>query len=226
MTVITTTKNGRMPRKTLSNQLDRLDDILDGLAEALNQSVAMAVKEAVGLAAREAVSAAVQEVVANADLLRAAAAQHIPSEPEPQESQPKPPTPQQTVWGRLGNGVAWVWQKANEKARQVGSYLSMAGQWCLAKLGQGCRRMADIGLQVKNRVVHASLAVGNVVSALWQFRRSFGMAVGVGLLAAVSSYLTGPMTAAVMFGLAGVGLTLAGLVLVPLAQLLLTSSAL
>jgi len=216
-----------MPRKTLSTQLDRLDDILDGLAEALNQSVAMAVKEAVGLVAREAVSAAVQEVVANANLLRTAAAQHTPSEPEPQESQPKPPTPpNQTLWGRLGNGLAWVWQKANEKARQVGNYLSMAGQWSLAKLGQGYARVADLGRSLKDRVVHASLAVGHMLSALWTFRRSFGLAVSVGLLAAVGTYLTGPVTAAVMFGLAGVGLTLAGLVLVPLAQLLLTSSVL
>ncbi len=39
--------NGRM-KKTLAFQLDRLDSILDGLAEALNGAMADAVKETVG----------------------------------------------------------------------------------------------------------------------------------------------------------------------------------
>lgn len=52
--------NGRM-KKTLAFQLDRLDSILDGLAEALNGAVADAVKETVGDAAREAVQVALDE---------------------------------------------------------------------------------------------------------------------------------------------------------------------
>jgi hypothetical protein len=50
MSTTTPSLNGRM-KKTLSFQLDRLDTILDGLAEALNGAVAEAVKEAVGPAA-------------------------------------------------------------------------------------------------------------------------------------------------------------------------------
>jgi hypothetical protein len=50
MTNPITKDNGRLPRKTLSAQLDRLDDILDGLADSLNGAVAQAVKDAVGLA--------------------------------------------------------------------------------------------------------------------------------------------------------------------------------
>jgi len=45
-TIVQTTPNGR-DRKTLASQLDRLDNILDGLANALNESVAAAVQEAV-----------------------------------------------------------------------------------------------------------------------------------------------------------------------------------
>lgn len=52
--------NGRM-KKTLAFQLDRLDSILDGLAEALNGAVADAVKATVGEAAREAVKVALEE---------------------------------------------------------------------------------------------------------------------------------------------------------------------
>ncbi len=49
-------------RPSLAELLDRLDRILDGLAEALNEAVAAAVKEAVGPAAREAVAAALDEM--------------------------------------------------------------------------------------------------------------------------------------------------------------------
>jgi hypothetical protein len=56
--------NGRAARPSLSDQLDRLDGILNGLADALNQSVAAAVTAAVGKAVREAVEAATRELAA------------------------------------------------------------------------------------------------------------------------------------------------------------------
>jgi hypothetical protein len=63
-----TTTNGKL-RKSLAEQIDRLDAILDGLSAALNESVAAAVKEAVGLAVREAIQAVVTEVFANPAVL-------------------------------------------------------------------------------------------------------------------------------------------------------------
>lgn len=48
--------NGR-PRRSLTEEIDRLEAILDGLADALNGAVAEAVKDAVGGAAREALTA-------------------------------------------------------------------------------------------------------------------------------------------------------------------------
>src|SRR5262245_11317615 len=67
--------NGRQ-RKTLAHQLDRLDEILDGLGEALNESVAAAVRDAVTAAVREAVEVALTEVLRRPELLRAALAAH------------------------------------------------------------------------------------------------------------------------------------------------------
>jgi hypothetical protein len=64
----TTTTNGKL-RKSLAEQIDRLDAILDGLSAALNESVAAAVKEAVGLAVREAIQAVMTEVFANPAVL-------------------------------------------------------------------------------------------------------------------------------------------------------------
>jgi len=60
--------NGKL-RKSLAEQIDRLDSILDGLAEALNESVAAAVQQAVGLAVREAVQAVLSEVLTNPAVL-------------------------------------------------------------------------------------------------------------------------------------------------------------
>src|SRR5215468_8837747 len=67
----TTTLNNGV-RKTLASQLDRLDTILDGLAENLNEAVAMAaansMKEIVNVAVQEAVRAALVEILTNAEV--------------------------------------------------------------------------------------------------------------------------------------------------------------
>ena len=55
MTTTTNNATNSRRRPTLSDQIDRLDRTLDGLAEALNEAVADAVKSAVGAAVREAV---------------------------------------------------------------------------------------------------------------------------------------------------------------------------
>jgi len=54
--------NGRF-KKSLAHQLDRLDVILDGLAEALNGAISDAVRQAVGQATREAVQMAMAETL-------------------------------------------------------------------------------------------------------------------------------------------------------------------
>src|SRR5947209_2702137 len=61
-------KNGQ--RKSLAEQLDRLDAILDVLGEGLNEAVALAVQEAVTLAVKQAVKVAVTEVLTNPDVLQ------------------------------------------------------------------------------------------------------------------------------------------------------------
>ena len=56
-------------RKSLSDQIDRLDQVLDGLADGLNGTVAQAVREVVGLAVKEAVHAVLIEVLGNPAML-------------------------------------------------------------------------------------------------------------------------------------------------------------
>ena len=73
--MVTTSTNGRA-RKSLAEQIDRLDSILDGLAENLNDAVATAavagVKDVVTVAVQEAVHAALVEVLSNAEGLTSA----------------------------------------------------------------------------------------------------------------------------------------------------------
>ena len=63
---MTVTNNTSSPRKTLASQLDRLDSLLDGLGESLNEAVANAVQQAVTTAVQQAVV----EVLTNAELQR------------------------------------------------------------------------------------------------------------------------------------------------------------
>src|SRR4051812_19026608 len=64
MSTATVTTNGRRARKQLSDQLDRLDAILDALAEGLPGAVADACREG----ARQAVKDAVVEILTNPEL--------------------------------------------------------------------------------------------------------------------------------------------------------------
>src|SRR5215475_8309582 len=102
MTTQNATKNGPVPRQTLAGQIDRLDTILDGLAEALNESVADAVRKTVGEVVRETVKETVSEVLSDPGLIRAAMARHNNSQPG------NDTPPKRTLVEALGDAVAWV----------------------------------------------------------------------------------------------------------------------
>src|SRR5262249_46273984 len=65
--------DGRPRRKTLSDQLDRLDGIIDDLSEGLNQAVAHVVQQSVTTAVKQAVEGLLEAAVSNPDLVRALA---------------------------------------------------------------------------------------------------------------------------------------------------------
>src|ERR1043166_5538730 len=85
-----TMTNGKM-RKTLADQLDRLDQILDVLSDGLNEAVASAVQEAAGAAVQQAVRQALVEVLTNPDVLTligSAARAQSPTPPDPDVTPP------------------------------------------------------------------------------------------------------------------------------------------
>ncbi|MFM7151488.1 MAG: hypothetical protein ACKO23_16805, partial [Gemmataceae bacterium] len=120
----------RVTRKSLADQIDRLDVILDGLSDALNESVADAVRGVVGTAVRQAVQLSIHEVLENPELLRLAMLKHglatIPLGSQPRLS-----------WGqRLGGLIQRVGETLRQTARSVGQRLQQLGEGALAYLRQ------------------------------------------------------------------------------------------
>jgi hypothetical protein len=106
---VVTNPNGSV-RKTLASQLDRLDHILDGLAEALNESVAAAVEKAF--------AGVLTEILTNpsfVERLRGPVilplSDHAVTNSPPQLQQPQPGLPSKVV-GTLRAGWAYVRQAA------------------------------------------------------------------------------------------------------------------
>jgi hypothetical protein len=213
--------NGRTQRKTLARQIDRLDSVLDGLAEALNGSVATAVKEVVGQVVREAVETAVREVLSNPELLRAALAKHEPA-PAPLPTKPK----RRTVTESLLDGWTWLCQKTTTKVVETRKALGVAWNGCVQVLTQVRKETAERWTVLVGyfAVVWPMLVL--LILGMWRFRRTCAVAMSIGLAAGIAGYFAGPVIAAAMCGLGGAMLTVSGLILVPLAKLLLTENPL
>lgn len=105
------TVNGRRDsRPSLGQQIDRLDRILDGLAEAIPATVADSIKQSVAVAVGEAVRATILEIAASPELI--AQLRQAPA-PEPEK---KP----QTVVGRIGAFVGGAWNRLVSKCKAAG----------------------------------------------------------------------------------------------------------
>jgi len=134
MTATTTNADGRT-RKSLAEQIDRLDAILDGLSEALQGAVADTVKEAVGQAVQEAVRAVLSEVLTNRDL----------QGQRRQAAQPAAEPPQEP--GKTGSWFGRAWD-------------SVTGQ-----VGRACQAVCDTTVRAGRRVWAGVLLGAGVVTA-------------------------------------------------------------
>jgi len=120
---MTTKVNSNGPvRRTLASQLDRLDQILDGLCENLNWTVADAVRGTVGTTVREALQAVQTEVLTNPAPL----VQLQPPAPTPSHD-PSPPTSWlgrlRAAGDALGEGIrraaTWACRQAGRRLTTV-----------------------------------------------------------------------------------------------------------
>src|SRR6516162_10971257 len=122
MTTAVRTNIDGQQRKTLASQLDRLDDILDGLDSAL----AGAVQEAVSMAVKQAVQAVLSEVLTKRVLqeqLQRAAKESSP--PEPPRGKPSPSLLNR-LWQVTTEGVRRTVQTVQKLGRGVGMALVAA----------------------------------------------------------------------------------------------------
>jgi hypothetical protein len=81
---MSTTETNNKPRKSLADQIDRLDSLLTGLSEAIEGTVAEAVRRSVTVAIERAVEGLFTQLVANpavVELLRGATAPTSPEGP-------------------------------------------------------------------------------------------------------------------------------------------------
>jgi hypothetical protein len=166
MTTTTTVTNGRA-RKSLAEQIDRLDSILDGLSEALQGAVSEAVTEAVGLAVKEAVKCVLAEVLTSPEFLERLRQLAAGSSPTPVTVAPRQP------------GVFRRW-------------IGRVSAWALERLGD-IRQMVTV---VTNFMGQSIARAGRYVQALLPFRRQLLLSAAVGTLAGIAAYHSTPMLAA------------------------------
>jgi len=194
----TTTLNNGV-RKTLASQLDRLDTILDGLAENLNEAVAMAatnsVKEIVNVAVQEAVRAALVEILSNAEVQKRLI--HAP---------PATPT---MIHLREKARSCWNWVVRAAKVTCTKIVAVAAAVGIKVKgMGSSLVRVASTKVQQGRKEIVRSIRKGwmlmTTLAALAnRFRKQVLLAVGVGVLVGVVCYFAGREIASIGCGLAG-----------------------
>src|SRR5262249_28268040 len=189
-TMSTTNVNGGVPRKTLASQLDRLDGIIDTLAEGLNGAVADAVRDEGVAAVRQAVEHVLREVLAHPDLLRVLGAHLAPINSFLVQPVPAPPG-SQTACARVKGTFSFGWRRLLDKAkaacRRVG-----------AKVRALPGRVRD-GLH-QARAAERLQSVRRFAARGWESRGPVSVSLVAGAVTGVLGYAAGPAFSAVALG--------------------------
>jgi hypothetical protein len=165
------------PRRTLAQQLDRLDTILDGLSEGLNEAVA----EAVGNAVRQAVETALSGIMKNPEIL-AKLQPAMPAAQAPAAAPAAPKPAERPSWLRR------AWYAVCDTVVAVAGKVGGAVSGCAVKVWS-----------LPGRAV----GVAKIVALLaWENRAAVAIAMGAGAAVGIGCYLAGPMIAAAVGGLA------------------------
>lgn len=184
---MTTTMNNGTQRKQLSSQLDRLDTILDGLAEAIPDVIAQT--------AREAVQIAVTEVLTNPAVLEKLRAS-TPVLPVPPQPTPKKPSLLRQLGSAMHAGWAWLAGKTSQALATI----SQLAQTCTAGFVVGA---ASAWTWVQSVTSGGWALLVLAWALLCHFRKPLLIASGVGLVIGVGCYFAGPFVASTVSGVAG-----------------------
>jgi hypothetical protein len=149
-------------RKTLAEQIDKLDSILDGLSENLNEAVADAVRAATHAAVQEAVQRALVEVLTSPDVLALLGGLAPPRQPSPLPASPPAIEGEDRpgLRGRLGAARAWAGRKARAAGAAcarglAGLRAGLLGLWHLRS-----RLLATVG-------IGAAIGLGAYLAGPW-----------------------------------------------------------
>jgi hypothetical protein len=196
-------------RKTLASQIDRLDSILDGLAENLNEAVADSVKGAVTVAVQEAVHAALVEILSNAQVRRRLSVQ--------------PPVrvrlaeKARSCWNWLAGTAKAVWSKVVATATAAGDKVQAKARSLITEATAKVR-------QAPQRVVRCArtgwMLMTTLAALARRFRTQLLVALAVGVLVGVVCSVAGRQVASVVCGLAAFAGSLAAEVVSRLRKLL------
>jgi hypothetical protein len=188
-----TTNTINRPRKNLADQINRLDSILDGLSDNLNEAVASAVQQAVTAAVKEAVTTgvtqAIVEVLTNPELQQLL---HPPKTPAPPVHSPVPPESSGGggflggLWLALSGTVGRVAEAAGRAASAVGGWLAATAQKARDLVAGGVQKVRGGARSLYCRLMSSSIA----------------KVVGVGGLIAAACFVVNPALAGVVAGLA------------------------
>jgi hypothetical protein len=195
ITMATTTLNAGA-RKTLASQLDRLDTILDGLADNLNEAVAVAaadcMKEIVNVAVQEAVHAALVEVLSNAELRKRLA--------NPADGQPTAIRLVRSCWAWVVGTAKEIWNKIVAVTYMAGDRLKEKGGPLVAAAGAKARQA---GKEIARRARGGWMLVAALAALAKRFRTQLLVALGIGVLVGAVCYFAGREVASLGCGLAG-----------------------
>jgi hypothetical protein len=185
---MTTTNTINRPRKNLADQINRLDSLLDGLADNLNEAVASAVQQTVAAAVKEAVTTgvtqAIVEVLTNPELQQLL---HPPKPPDPPVHAPTPP--KSSGGGFLGG----LWLALSGTAGRVAKAAGAVGGWLAATTGKA-RDLVVGGVQKVLR--------GARTLYTWVLTSRVAKVLGVGGVIAVGCCLGNPALAGAVAGIA------------------------
>ena len=167
---VNATANGKAPRKQLSDQLDRLDSIIDALSEGLNGAVCDAARDGTKSAVREVLV----ELLTNPEtrgLLRQVVVQDMPTEPAPAAAIPpepaSPPAADRPSWwarakSAVGQAATTVTGKVKAAVAAVGQAVSTATNFVRRQVTSAARVLGRTRLG--RAAVVVVLAVGAAVA--------------------------------------------------------------
>jgi hypothetical protein len=154
-----TVTNSKPPRKQLSDQLDRLDIILDALSEGLNGAVVDAAREGTRLALKDAIVEIITDPTLRARL-REATAPESAAAPRPAPESPG------------------FWARMKAKARQAAAACNRAASRFVDVAARGIQMVADVAAR-------GLLALKD----FGRFKMLAMISLGVGMVAKVVSSL-------------------------------------